>query len=422
MSSRTRGTIPSSTEKHEDGSAPVPVFLEGRGSEEAKQNDQSPNLGPEEENKPSSPRDGGLMAWLQVSSAFALYWNSLGLLNGFGAFQTYYERSVLSNESASAISWIGSVQVFFLMAGGVFLGPLYDMGYARSMLVVGTFLVVFGFMMTSISSQYYQFLLAQGFCVGIGSSCLYMPAITLVPAYFTTRRALAMGLATVGSSLGATIYPLIFESLQPRIGFGWTVRVIGFITLATCCYAVVVARPHSRGQNKSISKDSSLKEIAHAAGLVDTRYIIQCIAIFFSNLAFFQPLYYIQSYAQTHGMQGQDLAKYLLVILNAAGIPGRIIPSWVADRAGVLNTYIGICTLTAATIFYWISVHNAAANVAFSALYGFFSASVVTLAPVVLASITDDLGILAIYWIVYVTYGYFCWTVTISYSPSDEEH
>lgn len=101
------------------------------------------------------------------------------------------------------------------MAGGVIFGPLYDLGYARSMLLTGTFLVVFGFMMTSISTQYYHFLLAQGFCVGIGSSCLYIVAITLVPAYFTARRALAMGVATVGSSLGATIYPLIFESLQP---------------------------------------------------------------------------------------------------------------------------------------------------------------------------------------------------------------
>ncbi|KAK1547700.1 hypothetical protein CPAR01_01667 [Colletotrichum paranaense] len=342
----------------------------------------------------SPATDGGMVAWLQVSSAFALYWNSLGLLNGFGAFQTYYETTLLKSDSSSAIAWIGSVQVFFLMAGGVIFGPLYDLGYARSMLLTGTFLVVFGFMMTSISTQYYQFLLAQGFCVGIGSSCLYIVAITLVPPYFTARRALAMGVATVGSSLGATIYPLIFESLQPRIGFPWTVRVIGFVTLAMSCYAVIVARPRTKGAKTLISKNNSLKEIAEIAGLLDVRYMVQCVAIFFSNLAFFQPLYYIQSYAQSHGMKGAALAKYLLVILNAVGIPGRILPSLIADRFGVLNTYIGICTMTAITVFYWISVNNTAGNVAFAVLYGFFCASVVTLAPVVLASITDDLGIL----------------------------
>ncbi|KAI0137825.1 MFS general substrate transporter [Hypoxylon sp. NC0597] len=365
--------------------------------EESKQNDPAPPVESRHEAKPSLPPNGGFMAWLQVSAAFVLYWNSLGLLNGFGAFQTYYEESLLRNESAAAISWIGSVQVFFLMAGGVFFGPLYDLGYARSMLIAGTFLVSFGFMMTSISKEYYQVFLAQGICTGIGTSCLYIPAITLIPPYFTTKRALAMGTAGVGSSLGATLYPLIFERLQPEIGFGWTVRVIGFITLVMCSYAVVVARPHLKPKGTGASKNLSFtspKEMAKAAELLDSRYIIQCVAIFFSNVAFFEPLYYLQMYAQSHGMQNDSLAKYLLVILNAVAIPGRIIPSYIADKVGVLNTYICICALTALSVFYWISVNNRAGNIAFSVLYGFFSGSVVTLAPVVLASITDDLSVL----------------------------
>ncbi|KAJ9143511.1 MFS general substrate transporter [Pleurostoma richardsiae] len=357
----------------------------------------APAARPEATRRTDPPPNGGSVAWLQVSAAFALYWNTLGLLNGFGAFQTYYQEVLLSDMSASAIAWIGSIQIFFLMTGGLVIGPLYDLGFVRSLLIVGTILVTFGFMMTSISTQYYQVLLAQGVCVGLGTSCLYMPAITLVPAYFSTRRARAMGVAAVGSSLGATIYPLVFERLQPQIGFGWTVRVIAFITLAMCCYAIAVARPRAtpknrRGQDKS--GFSSLRELATTAQLLDKRYIIQCVAIFFSNVGFFEPLYYLQTYAQSHGMQSDELAKYLLVILNAVAIPGRILPSYVADRVGVLDTYIGISTLTAASVFYWISVTNRAGNIAFSVLYGFFSGSIVTLAPVVLASITSDLSIL----------------------------
>ncbi|GME42261.1 mfs monocarboxylate transporter [Neofusicoccum parvum] len=58
----------------------------------------------------SDPPDGGLLAWLQVAGSFALYWNHLGLLNSFGAFQTYYEDHLLKDSSPSAISWIGSIQ------------------------------------------------------------------------------------------------------------------------------------------------------------------------------------------------------------------------------------------------------------------------------------------------------------------------
>lgn len=41
-------------------------------------------------------------------------------------YQDYYSQHMLSEESQSSISWIGSVQVFFLYAGGVAGGPLFD--------------------------------------------------------------------------------------------------------------------------------------------------------------------------------------------------------------------------------------------------------------------------------------------------------
>lgn len=355
--------------------------------------------------KQPEANEAGWAAWLQVSAAFFLYWNSLGLLNGFGAFQSYYETYLLRGYTPSTISWIGTVQAFFLMAGGLFLGPLYDLGHARTMLAAGTLLVVAGFVFTSFSSSYYQVLLAQGFCAGIGTSCLYMPAVTLVPAYFPgrgpgSRRAMAMGTAAIGSSLGATIYPLMLAQLQPRVGFGWAVRAMALVVLVMCSYATAIARPRQRC-GPPAGPDSCaepllprLRRLLVAADLLDARYLVQCSAIFCSNVGFFEPIYYLQSYAEAHGMAGQSLAAYLLVILNAVSVPGRILPSWVADRVGVRGTYIAISALASASVFYWISVTTRAGNIAFAVLYGFFAGSVVTLAPVVLASITDDLSVL----------------------------
>lgn len=41
-------------------------------------------------------------------------------------YQEYYQSHQLHNQSPSSISWIGSLQVFFLFAGGVIGGPLFD--------------------------------------------------------------------------------------------------------------------------------------------------------------------------------------------------------------------------------------------------------------------------------------------------------
>ena len=85
---------------------------------------------------------------------------------------------------------------------GVFTGPLFDLGYLRSLLFGGAFALVFGMMMTSLSTQYWQLLLAQGLVVGLGCGLHFVPAIALLPSYFSSRRALAQGIGASGSSLG----------------------------------------------------------------------------------------------------------------------------------------------------------------------------------------------------------------------------
>lgn len=111
-------------------------------------------------------------------------------------------------------------------------GPVYDAGYVHTLLLVGSFLVVFGQMMLSLATTFWQVMLAQAICVGLGCGCLFVPGVAILSTYFSTRIATAMGLAASGSSLGGVIYPIVFHRLQPTIGFPWATRVIGFVALA----------------------------------------------------------------------------------------------------------------------------------------------------------------------------------------------
>ncbi|KAH8202773.1 hypothetical protein TruAng_003044 [Truncatella angustata] len=324
-----------------------------------------------------APPNGGTLAWMQVAGCFALYLNTF---------------------SPSAISWIGSTQAFCLMSIGVFIGPLYDAGYFRALLIAGTFLVTFGFMMTSISSEYWHVFLAQGIAIGLGTSCLSIPSIALVPMYFTPpKRAWAMGAATMGSGLGSTVYPIMFQALLERIGFAWTVRILGFISLAFCVFAIIVTRPRYKKAvvtGRCMVKARSLGTIIREARLGERSYLIYVVAVFFNNLAFFEPLYYIETYATSHGMASMAVAGYLLAILNGSSMFGRLVPSAMAGRLGTVNTFIIIYLLSAVSVFYWISATNTAGNIAFAVLYGFFSGGVVAFQPVVLTSITDDFAYL----------------------------
>lgn len=124
--------------------------------------ESAPSAPPAQTGAPPAP-NGGITAWLQVLGVFMIFFNSWGILNTFGVYQTYYESGQLFTESSSNISWIGSIQAYLVLLGGLIAGPFYDKGYIKTLLTLGGFGVVFGHMMLSLVHTYWQALLAQGF-------------------------------------------------------------------------------------------------------------------------------------------------------------------------------------------------------------------------------------------------------------------
>ncbi|VDC05949.1 unnamed protein product [Peniophora sp. CBMAI 1063] len=326
--------------------------------------------------------DGGLTAWLQVLGSFFLIFSTWGIFNSYGAFQAYYEDQDLN--TASAISWVGSVQGCILLFAGAITGPIFDMGYLNSLIAAGTALVVLGMMMTSISTRYYEVILAQGVCIGLGSGCLFIPAIAVVSAYFKKRRALAIGIAVSGSSLGGIAYSAIFRQLLDRIGFGWTTRAMGFIALATLAMSLVIMPRRMTPRTR--------RAMFEAAAWREMPYTLFCVGNFLSFMGTFIPFFSLPAYASVHTDASPTLAFYTLGILNASSAIGRIISSFLADRIGPLNMLIPCSFITSVLAFCWISVDSVGGLVTFAVLYGLFSGALLALARASLASLTNDVS------------------------------
>jgi MFS family permease len=135
-----------------------------------------------------------------------------GILNTFGAYQTYYETGELFKSSSSDISWIGSLQSFLLLLVGTLTGPIYDRGYVTPLLWVGSITIVFGQMMLSLCHTYWQALLAQAFCIGMGAGCLFVPGVAILSTYFNSKIAFAVGIAASGSSLGKFLSLILYAN------------------------------------------------------------------------------------------------------------------------------------------------------------------------------------------------------------------
>ena len=98
-----------------------------------------------------TPPDGGIQAWMQVLMGHLVLINGWGYLTSFGIFQSHYALTL--DASPSAISWIGSIQIFLVYLIGTFSGRALDAGYYHAVLAVGSALQILGVFMTSIASR-----------------------------------------------------------------------------------------------------------------------------------------------------------------------------------------------------------------------------------------------------------------------------
>ncbi|KAK5012603.1 hypothetical protein LTR60_004295, partial [Cryomyces antarcticus] len=328
--------------------------------------------------------NGGLTAWLQVAGSFFLFFNSWGIINTFGVYQTYYEGGILAGTSPSSISWIGSVQAFLLMLIGALTGPVYNAGYFRSLVFTGSFLVIFGQMMLSLCTQYWQVFLAQAVCVGLGAGCLFVPSVAIISTYFSTRIATAMGIAAVGSSLGGVIYPIVFYRLQPSIGFGWATRIIGFMMLATLAVPNLVMKVRVL--------PAARRKILDLAAFREPAYFCFVLGGFLGFMGLYAPFFYVQTYAITNKITNPNLAFYLLSIINSASIFGRLIPNLVADKTGPFNMIVPCALISGILSLCLIPIKTVGPLIVFCILYGFFSGSFVSLPPTIFVHLSPNRG------------------------------
>lgn len=328
------------------------------------------------------PPDGGLKAWLVVASGFFIIMNTWGVFVSFGVFQSYY--ITMLQRDPSDISWIGSFEIFLLFFLGIPVGRLTDAGYFLPLVISGAFMTIFGTFMTSLCYTYWQLFLAQGVCIGIGNGLLFAPTMAVVSTYFHKKRALAMGIAACGSVTGGLIFPSMARTLLPTIGFGWTMRAIGFIQLGTLTLAIAFIKPRVAPTTSTLLVDwPAFKE---------SEYTLYAIGSFLTYTGAFVPFFYVASYARQIRGLSYEQSLDLLLVLNGVGILGRLIPSFLADRFGMLNVFTLMVFFSSMSIYTWIAVSSTTGLYVWTVFYSLFFGGIQALSPAALASLNSDLS------------------------------
>ncbi|KAL4933417.1 uncharacterized protein BDV17DRAFT_298927 [Aspergillus undulatus] len=260
--------------------------------------------------------NGGTVAWLQVAGSWLMMFSTMGV-------------------PRPTFSWIGSIQALLVFAFGAVVSPIYNRSFLRLLIIAGTFGLVFGHMMLSLCTEYWQAVLAQSFVVGPGGGCLFVPSLAIIKPYFGSRLGLALGIAATGSSWGAV--------------------------------------------SRMRSKPPAVRKMVNWTVFIDAPF---CSA---SSVAFF----YVPSFGQANGWVYGSLALYLLPILNAASSIRRVLPNWLTDKFGAINVIIP-GSLLIGTVLCNLAVNSAAGIISTTIFSCFLSGLFVATPPLLFILFTED--------------------------------
>lgn len=119
-----------------------------------------------------------------------------------------------------------------------------------------------------------------------------------------------------------------------------------------------------------------------------------CLGLFFGFMGIYIAFFYAQLYATTQCDTTIKLSFYILPIVNAASTFGRLLPNYLADTIGPLNTQIPFAFVTALLCYCWIVIRDVSSLIVLFVLYGFFCGTFVSLPGPTLVTLSLNLDVI----------------------------
>lgn len=238
-------------------------------------------------------------------------------------------------------------------------------------------------MMLSLSTQYYQIMLSQSIVSSLGSGAIFTACLTPTTTWFLKKRGLVFGIVNSGSAVGGVLLPIALQRLIGTIGFPWTMRAIAFLFLALCAGPCLLVKTRTPPKPRPFA----IKD--YTDSLHDPVMLLTTIGGFLFFWGMFLPLSYIIIQAQASGISA-DLVPYLLPIINAVSLVGRLLLGHLADRIGRFNCMLLITSFTGVlTLALWIpGSSSTAALVMYAVAFGLGSGGYISTFPACVSQIS----------------------------------
>ncbi|OJJ45871.1 hypothetical protein ASPZODRAFT_133743 [Penicilliopsis zonata CBS 506.65] len=233
----------------------------------------------------------------------------------------------------------------------------------RFVMVLGTLLLSVALVGSSFASKIWHLFLSQGVFFGWGMGFLYLPALSALPAWFSSKRSLACGLAASGAGMGGLLYNLAAGYAVQKIGVAWSYRVFALVGLAVNLVCALVMKEWG-GSSEHNHRYIRIHEFKHL-GLI----LIALWGIV-TEFGYITLLYSLPAYAASIELDTQQ-GSMASAMLNLGLVVGRPLVGHFSDQYGRINVSMAMTGLCGVLCFaLWMPATSYGLLLAFATLVG----------------------------------------------------
>ncbi|XP_064225249.1 monocarboxylate transporter 6 isoform X1 [Aotus nancymaae] len=291
-------------------------------------------------------RADGSWAWVVLLATVVSQGLTLGFPTCIGIFFTELQWEFQASNSET--SWFPSILTAVVHMAGPLCSILVVRFGCRVTAMLGGVLASLGMVAGSFSRSLSQLYFTAGFITGLGMCFSFQSSITVLGLYFVRRQVLANALASMGVSLGITLWPLLSRYLLEDLGWRGAFLVFGGVFLH-CCICGAVMRPVATSlapETKECPppppKTPALGCLAACGQTIqrhlafdilrhNTGYRVYTLGVMWSILGFPLPHVFLVPYAMRHRVDEQQ-AALLISIIGFSNIFLRPLAGLVAGR------------------------------------------------------------------------------------------
>jgi MFS family permease len=312
-------------------------------------------------------------AWLRLAAA-----TSLSTIGGIGLWSVVVALPAVQAEfgvaRADASLPYAATMVGFAL-GGVLMGRLADRFGIVVPAACGAALLSLGYFLSAYAASLWQFALAQGLLIGLGSSATFGPLVADVSHWFTRRRGIAVAICASGNYLAGAIWPPVLQHVIASHGWRPTHGAIAALCILTMLPLAFSLR-RRMSTHGAAAANASAKTSAAAGLSPNALMLLLSAASVACCVAMSMPQVHIVAYCGDLGY-GVARGAEMLSLMLGFGVVSRIGSGFVADRLGGVPTLLIGSSLQAAALLLYMGFNGVASLYLISILFGLVQGGIV---------------------------------------------